>query len=372
MSNDKTSSPDIPPLSTLYVYMTEGCNLACKHCWLAPKFDPDGTRHPVLDPELFASVIEEALPLGLRSVKLTGGEPLLHPQIHRILDTIENAGIRMWMESNGLLCDPSMAARLARFPDPFVSVSLDGATAAVHDGIRAIPGSFERSLRGIRNLVDAGVRVQVIFSLMRDNAHQYEAIIGLAESLGVGSIKYNLIQPTERGIALHRTDRALGIEEYVAIGRRVEEELAPASPVALFYDHPLAFRPLHRLADPDDHGGTCGIRQLLGLLPDGTWALCGIGTSVEGMAFGRAGRDPLARVWRETAALRAIRRELPAAFEGVCGRCLMKAQCLGACIAQNYYRTRDLRAPFWYCEAAEGAGLFPPSRLADSPPTVTR
>jgi hypothetical protein len=41
----------------------------------------------------------------------------------------------------------------------------------------------------------------------------------------------------------------------------------------------------------------------------------------------------------------------------------MKARCLGSCVAQNYYRSHDLFAPFWFCELAEAEGLFPASRL---------
>ena len=52
---------------------------------------------------------------------------------------------------------------------------------------------------------------------------------------------------------------------------------------------------------------------------------------------------------------------------GICAKCLMKDQCLGACIAQNYYRTESLWAPFWFCDAAEEEGLFPETRLARTP-----
>ena len=71
------------PLNQLYFYLTEGCNLACRHCWLAPKLDAAGDRYPTLPVELFETAIREAKPLGLSAVKLTGGEPLLHPRITR-------------------------------------------------------------------------------------------------------------------------------------------------------------------------------------------------------------------------------------------------------------------------------------------------
>ena len=81
------------------------------------------------------------------------------------------------------------------------------------------------------------------------------------------------------------------------------------------------------------------------------------------MVFGRADRDPLAEVWENAAVLNELREGLPRRLKGVCGRCLMKRTCLAGCIAQNYYFSEDLWAPFWYCEAAYAAGLFPESRL---------
>jgi radical SAM protein with 4Fe4S-binding SPASM domain len=72
--------------------------------------------------------------------------------------------------------------------------------------------------------------------------------------------------------------------------------------------------------------------------------------------------DALADVWQHPT-LNAIRSDLPAQLQGVCGRCLLNARCLGNCIAQNVYRSSDLFAANWFCESAEQAGLFPASRL---------
>lgn len=66
------------PLEQIYFYLTEGCNLACRHCWLSPKLQGESKTYPTLSIELFHSILEQAKPLGLKAVKLTGGEPLMH------------------------------------------------------------------------------------------------------------------------------------------------------------------------------------------------------------------------------------------------------------------------------------------------------
>jgi radical SAM protein with 4Fe4S-binding SPASM domain len=107
----------------------------------------------------------------------------------------------------------------------------------------------------------------------------------------------------------------------------------------------------------------CGIYGILGVLANGAYALCGIGETVPDLVFGHVSKDPLADVWRDNPVLREIREGLPRRLGGICGECLMKGVCLGNCIAQNYYRSRNLWAPFWYCEEASRMGLFPSSRI---------
>lgn len=164
---------------------------------------------------------------------------------------------------------------------------------------------------------------------------------------------------------MHDSGETLPIQELIEIGRWIETELAQKAGIQLHYGHPAAFRPLSRFLGQENGGcGVCGIFGILGVLADGSYALCGIGETVPELIFGHAARDRLKDVWEATPMLREIREGLPERLEGVCGKCIMKGQCLGSCIAQNYYRSRDLWAPFWFCEMAREEGVFPESRLA--------
>jgi SynChlorMet cassette radical SAM/SPASM protein ScmF len=314
---------------------------------------------------MFKAIIDEAKPLGLSGVKLTGGEPLLHPRILEILEVIQAEGLGLVVETNGVLCTPELAARLkATAKNPFVSVSLDGADAETHEWVRGVAGSFEGALEGIRNLVKAGFRPQIIMSVMRRNQDQLESVVRLAERLGAGSVKFNLVQPTARGEKMHTAGETLTIEELVETGKWVENTLSTSTDLKLMYHHPPAFKPLGKLlGDNGDGCGRCGIFGILGVLSNGSYALCGIGEAIPELVFGQAGKDRLADVWQNTPVLNELREGLPQRLEGICGECVMKEICLGNCIAQNYYSNQDLLSPFWYCREAQGKGLFPESRL---------
>ncbi|HWQ46812.1 MAG TPA: SynChlorMet cassette radical SAM/SPASM protein ScmF [Longilinea sp.] len=352
------------PLTQLYAYLTDGCNLACRHCWLAPRFDRHGQHSTFLDPGLFAQAVEEALPLGLTGVKLTGGEPLMHPHLSEILSIIRTHNLRLTVETNGMLVTAELARQLVGFPDMFISVSIDGPDAKTHEAVRGVEGSYENACQAVRYLVETGIKPQIICSLLPENAGKLNDMVGLAENLGAGSLKFNIVQPTARGETLHEQGQTLTLEEIIACGRYVDTELSKQTRLAVFFDLPMAFRPLGRITSPGGCG-RCGILSILGLLPDGAYALCGIGEHIPELVFGRIGKDPLAEVWQGNSQLNQLRGGLPDKLRGICGNCLMWGVCVGSCIAQNYYRSHDLFAPYWFCDEAEKKGLFPASRMKE-------
>jgi SynChlorMet cassette radical SAM/SPASM protein ScmF len=362
--NDKLEDRTYP-LNQIYFYLTEGCNLRCRHCWIAPKYQSEGDSNGSLDLDLFKSIIEQAIPLGLTGVKLTGGEPLLHPEVKEILEYIRTEDLCLTVETNGVLSTPELAENMAACKDPFVSVSLDGADAGAHEWVRGVPGCFEAAMEGIRSLVDVGFRPQIIMSVMRHNKDQMEPMVRLAERLGAGSVKYNIVQPTARGEKLHESGEALNIEELVELGRWVEDTLSNRTNISIYHSHPMAFRPLGKMFGANGDGcSVCGVLGILGVLADGSYALCGIGETMPDLVFGHGATDPLKDVWNNTPILLELREGLPQGLKGICNDCLMKGLCLGSCIAQNYYRSRSVWAPYWYCEEAHKRGLLPHTRIS--------
>ncbi len=353
------------PLSTIYFYLTPECNLACRHCWISPKYQNAGIASEYLPLDLFTSIVEQAAPLGLRNVKLTGGEPLIHPQIDEILEYLRESEYGLTVETNGTLITEEKAALIASCKRPFVSVSLDGVDKETHEWVRGVPGSFDASCRAVEFLADAGLKPQVIMSVMRHNADQVEPMIRLAESLGAGSVKYNIVQPTERGETMHAEGNTLSIRELIDMGRRVEDTLAKTTDLRLVFSLPHAFHPLSRMFGNESRGGCgrCNIRGIIGVLGDGSYALCGIGETISEMVFGNARTDRLEDVWQKNAVLNDIRCGLPDKLQGICARCAMNHICQGSCLAQNYYSSGTLWAPFWFCKETEEQGLFPESRL---------
>jgi SynChlorMet cassette radical SAM/SPASM protein ScmF len=317
---------------------------------------------PAIPVDLFRKVIDEALPLGLKDVKLTGGEPLMHPRFEELLDIARQKNLGVSIETNGVLCTPEIAAEISRLPRRFVSVSIDGSYKATHEWLRGVPGCFEKAKSAIKTLVQAGVKPQIITTLIRRNAGQIDEIVRMAEHLGASSVKFNVVMPTGRGEKLRENNETLSIVELIRIGEYVETVLPAKTKLKVLFDSPYAFRSLS--------GITCGrgcfrcnILNIIGVIASGEYALCGIGYHVKDLVFGLAGMDNLDHIWKENEILNTLRSGIPDKLEGICSKCLMKHACLGSCIAQNFYRTNNIWAPFWFCDMAYREGLFPKTRI---------
>jgi SynChlorMet cassette radical SAM/SPASM protein ScmF len=358
--------PDgVPPLTQYYVYLTSGCNLACRHCWLTPTYQLDGGTGGHLDFELFKLALEEGLPLGLQTVKLTGGEPLLHPDFVRIVDLIKEMELGLIIETNGTLMTAELANHLKEQSTlSHISVSLDGASAETHDPFRGVKGSFEKAVQGIRYLVGAGFSPQIIMSIHVGNVDEIEALVRLAEKLGAGSIKFNIIQPTGRGEMMTERGQTLDVQRLVELGKWIETKLQKCTLVRLHYSWPIAFHGINHLLSGSTE--TCGIFNVLGILSTGHLAMCGIGVQIPELCYGLLGKDNVVNIWNFHPMLINLRQNLPSNLEGICGECIFRNKCLGSCVASNYQGNNSLVGPHWFCQMSDDAMIFPISKRRKS------
>lgn len=349
-----------PPLRCFYLYLTSGCNCACQHCWIvADRQRP--TDDQFLPVEQVRRAIEQALPLGLESLKWTGGEPTLHPDFPALLELQAEYRLTGRLETNGILLTAGLSRQMRAAGIESVSVSLDGARAATHEAIRGVSGCFSRTVAGIEHLVAAGYRPELIFTLQRRNRAELPELIDLAERLGAGRIKINLVQPLLRGEQLARQGETLTVAEVLELAAALETTRDDRSALPVELDLPPAFRPLSRFVAGE--GGLCDILHILGILPRGAYALCGIGEHVSELTLGDLSENDLEQVWSTHPVLVSLRKGLPEKLQGVCAKCLLRAACRGNCVAANFQSGRNLFAPFWFCASALEQGLFPLSRL---------
>lgn len=353
-----TTQPEHPLLS-LYLYLTNNCNMNCGHCWISPRFSTEsceGVPSAVLE-----RVINEAEPLGLASVKLTGGEPLLYRDISELFRFLEKKdGIEVYVETNGTLVDAEMISLFRSARTQQVSVSLDAASDEIHDRIRGVKGSFRKVLEGLQLLSGAGLNFQVIMTLQGMNSGEVPGLVDLSRDLGASSLKINPLIPCGRAMAAFERKENLGINELLSLYTWIEKERNQNRDIEIIFDLPPAFKTIDEIKRTGL--GECRILNILGILANGEFSMCGIGQTMEQLRIGNVLKDSIAEVWKNNRFLLSLRESLPKKLKGICSRCIFRFQCLGACRADAYALNGDLYAPFFLCQDFFEAGLFPASR----------
>jgi SynChlorMet cassette radical SAM/SPASM protein ScmF len=352
--------PGIPPLASLYLYISGSCNLACHHCWIDPEYQNNADEGQNVKLSFVKKAVRESKPLGLQTVKLTGGEPMVHPRFQEILKLLAREGMNIVIETNGTLIDKSLASFIKNTGKiSFISISLDGAEAAIHDSLRGVEGSHQKALTGIKNLVDVGFHPQIICTLHKENVTQINPLLELAKKLGCGSVKFNHVQRVGRGESFAR-ENGLEVDEIIKIYRFMEKEIFPSIKIPIHFDIPFAFRSIGRFLN--SRISRCRVFNILGMLSTGDLSLCGIGVTVPDLIFGHISKDSVKEIWCESPGLKSLREKIPHQLDGICGQCLHKELCLGTCVANNYFRAKKTNAPYYFCENADNRNLFPSTR----------
>lgn len=165
------------------IEVTHGCNLRCIHCYLGPR-----GRRP-LEREMpggrIFSLIDEITDAGCLNLLITGGEPLLRPDFPAIYRHAKERGLLVTVFSNGTLISEEHLQLFADLPPLEIEISLYGSTARTYEEVTRVPGSYARCMRGIKSLLDGGVKVNLKTILMTVNRHELHAMEEIAKAFGV-------------------------------------------------------------------------------------------------------------------------------------------------------------------------------------------
>jgi Fe-coproporphyrin III synthase len=188
--------------ASLMLHLTGQCNLECRHCYM----EGSPRRREQLPVDWVQASLREAPRLGIGSVFLTGGEPLLHSRFGDIaLAASAVDGLSTTVCTNATLVKQHDAQIFANYGFK-VHVSIDG-EPAFHDAFRAVEGAFRRAERGLSLLVRQGVDVTITTTISRANLEQFPRIAQWAFDVGA---KRLLVQPLlELGRAVDIADQRL-------------------------------------------------------------------------------------------------------------------------------------------------------------------
>ena len=333
----------LPVLRFIFWEATIGCNLECIHCRRLEVSQRLALNDlSTLQAMLFIkSISEDFDPKPV--LVFSGGEPLMRPDIFKLAEYAFTCGVPTALATNGTLINENLAKEIAESKVRRVSISLDGATADVHDRFRKIPGSFERATNGFRLLRKNGVALQLNATIARHNVDQIEDIYRLALELGAEALHYFLLVPVGCGLEIK--------EEYQLTPEEYEDSLLWIYELAnerKIYIRPICaphyFRILaQKRSDlPRSRGEQHSLNQMTRGCLAGT-GICFV--SHKGDVFpcgymplscGNVRQESLHKIWKDSHFFYLLRHT--SYLEGKCGVCEFRNICSG-CRARAYEET---------------------------------
>ena len=184
-----------PPGPVVIWNLIRRCNLTCKHCY---SISADKNFPGELSTEQVYGVMDDLKRFHVPVLILSGGEPLLRPDIFDIARRAKDMGFYVGLSSNGTLITAENIDRIAAADFNYVGISLDG-IKQTHDKFRRLEGAFDRSLTGIRLCRDLGLKVGVRYTMTQDNAHDLPGLLKLVEDEGIDRFYFSHLNYAGRG-----------------------------------------------------------------------------------------------------------------------------------------------------------------------------
>ena len=357
-----TATPDaVPPVAPPRLIaweVTRSCPLACKHCRASARAAP---YEGELSTDECFRVLESIAAFARPTIILTGGEPLLRPDIFDLAARAKALGMSVVLATCGKPLTDAVAARLRDSGVHAISVSIDGATAASHDAFRGEAGAFDAALAALRAAQRVGLAFQVNTTVTRLNRAELGAIRDLAVRAGAAVFNPFLLVPTGRGREL--ADLELSAREYeetLAWLADQEDRTDIRIRVTCAPHYQRVLRERRRVVRPRGSrraargganapeapapgappaAGCLGGKAFAFISHRGTVQICGF-LDVSCGDLRREGLD-FRRIWEASDVLRRV-REVDA-YHGRCGCCEYRFVC-GGCRARAYALTGDYLA----------------------------
>ena len=188
-----------PPGPVVIWNLIRRCNLTCKHCY-AISADKDFPNE--LDTAQVFEVMDNLKQFRVPVLILSGGEPLMRPDIFEIAHRAKAMGFYTALSTNGTLIDEANIDRIAEVGFDYLGISIDG-IEQTHDKFRRKEGSYQASMHGLRLCRDRDIKVGLRFTMTQDNAPELPQLLELMDRESINSTSPISTMP----VAVTRTAR---------------------------------------------------------------------------------------------------------------------------------------------------------------------
>ncbi|MDD7368708.1 MAG: 12,18-didecarboxysiroheme deacetylase [Berryella intestinalis] len=180
---------------------TRTCNLKCVHCYAGS----DAQRYDELSTDEAKAMIDDLASFGAPVLLFSGGEPCVRHDLTELMHYAKDRGMRVVISTNGTLITPELASEFAKVGLSYVGVSLDGGPET-HDKFRGVPGSFAKSMEGLKNAQEAGIKVGLRMTINKLNWREIDDVFDIMEEHNINRACFYHLVYTGRGSELMEED----------------------------------------------------------------------------------------------------------------------------------------------------------------------
>lgn len=159
-----------------YLEITARCNNDCRHCYINLPAGDLKEKKRELSLEEIKNIADQAVKLGALWCLITGGEPLLRKDFADIYMMLKRKGLLLSIFTNACLVTEEIIDMLKKYPLQYVEVTVYGITQETYERVTRQPGSYTAFRRGLKLLLDNGIKVRMKAMAMRSNVHELPAI----------------------------------------------------------------------------------------------------------------------------------------------------------------------------------------------------
>lgn len=167
-------------LSRVHLEVSGRCNEHCVHCYF-----PDSFNKSVMTRELFLSILEQCKACNVLSITISGGEPMLNPDLLFFINECRKNNFSVNLLSNLTLLSEDMLRVFSRTPLFGIQTSLYSMVPDVHDSITRVKGSFEKTKRAIEKLHEYNIPMQINCPVIKQNKNTYQDVLDWASNLNI-------------------------------------------------------------------------------------------------------------------------------------------------------------------------------------------
>ncbi|RLE52587.1 MAG: hypothetical protein DRJ33_03400 [Candidatus Methanomethylicota archaeon] len=305
------------PLS-IEVEVTLSCPLRCRHC-----YSNAGTSDAALPSEIFKKLVDEASQMGVFTLDVIGGEPLVRRDLKELIGYAHKRDLSVTLNTNAVLANRDVVRELKEAGLSKVFISLDAHIPDVHDMIRGVKGAFQRTIIGLQNFASEDFTIILGFTATKLNYKLLSDYLDYAISLGADKVHVMRFIPIGRG-ELYRHELELSEEQVVEFLRNANRLKMRGIDVS--FD--CSFGVFNSLI-PIEASATCPAGTVMAtVLVDGTVVPCGHFRYHREFYAGNVRFESLMEIWKYSKVYEVFRREVLA-----CKPCKAFTLCRGGCRA---------------------------------------